>query len=117
MFDLQFFDLLTADITRFQSRDLLVATIAVGLGINIIYAVLTNNERCYRLSSVKMMERSFGRNMTRCLLFSLGGLCVFMGGYLVLQAANSRNKSAVQDRSSLFEHRTAISGFCLARTS
>ena len=117
MFDLQVFDLLTAEISRFQSRDLLVATVAFGLGINIIYAVLTNNERCYRLSSVKMMERSFGRNMTRCLLFSVGGLCVLMGGYLVLQATGSRNKSAVQDRSSRFEPPTAVSGFCLARPS
>ena len=79
----------------FQSRDLLVAAVAIGLGVNILYAVFTNNRRCYELSSVQSMERSFGRAATQTILFCLGGLCVMMGAYLVVQSSGYRRNISI----------------------
>lgn len=78
----------------FQSRDLLVAAVAIGLGINILYALFTSNRRCYELSSVQSMERNFGRLTTQLILFFLGGLCVMMGAFLVAQTTIHRKNMA-----------------------
>ena len=74
-----------------QPRDLVVALVAIGLGVNIIYTVLYNSERCFQLSTVQMMERNFGRNNAMLIVIGLGSLCIVMGLYLI---ANSTLRKA-----------------------
>lgn len=66
------------------ARDWLVALVALGLGINIVYAVLTENDRCFELASIRALERRLGRMATRWILFGLGGLCILMAAYLIV---------------------------------
>lgn len=66
-----------------QPRDLVVAVVAIGLGVNIIYTVICNRERCFQLSTVQMMEKNFGRGSATWILIGLGSLCVVLGIYLV----------------------------------
>ncbi len=79
-----------AQATDFQMRDLMVALISIGLGLNILYAVYSENGRCYELGSVRMLERKFGRSIARIILCCVGGVCLLMGAYLVGQASNDR---------------------------
>ena len=94
MFDLNLIteSWLIAQSTDFAMRDLLVAFVSIGLGLNILYAVYTENGRCYQLGSVRMLERNFGRTNTRIILYCIGGLCLIMGAYLVSQAAGGQRK-------------------------
>lgn len=70
-----------------QPRDLFVALVAIGLGLKIIYTVLCSSEKCFELSTVRMMERNFGRSNARLILICLGSLCVVMGIYIAAQAS------------------------------
>lgn len=88
--------ILFAQYNHLQSRDLLVATVAIGLGINIFYAVITNNRRCYSLGSVRMMERNFGRVTTQVILFVIGGVCLVLGAHLIIKANSNRKFSDVR---------------------
>ena len=94
MFDFCFLydSLYLAQSTDFQMRDLLVAMVSIGLGLNILYAVYSENGRCYELGSVRMLERSFGRTNTRIILCFVGGLCLLMGAYLVGQSVTNNRK-------------------------
>ena len=76
-------------------RDLLVAVIAIGLGLSICHSVFTNNSRCFELGTVKTLDRAMGRTNTRMVLYGLGGLCFLMGIYLIAQVTVDRKyKSA-----------------------
>ena len=77
-----------------QSRDLLVAVVAIGLGINIVYAVLTNNRRCYELTSVKTLEKTVGKLPAQLILCGVGGICLLMGGFLISQSFGHRKNVA-----------------------
>ena len=92
-----------------QPRDLVVALVAIGLGVNIIYTVLYNSERCFQLSTVQMMERNFGRNNAMLIVIGLGSLCIVMGLYLI---ANStlRKATAIKQRYWCFGN--AVCGYC-----
>ena len=70
-----------------QPRDLFVALVAIGLGLNIIYTVICNSERCFQLSTVQMMERNFGRHNAKLMIIGLGSLCVVIGIYLAAQSS------------------------------
>ncbi len=76
-----------------QPRDLLVALVAIGLGINIVYAAITENARCFELASVRMLERNVGRSQARYILIGVGSLCLFMGAWLVFQSMGRKSPS------------------------
>jgi len=77
-----------------QSRDLVVALIAIGLGINIIYSVQCKRERCFQLSSVRMVERNLGRRSATLMLYGLGSLCVLLGIYLIADSSLRKGASS-----------------------
>lgn len=72
------------------SRDILVAIIAIGLGLNICYAALTDNARCFELASVRAIERNLGRSQAKFILVGIGTLCVFLGALLVAQSMDRK---------------------------
>ena len=82
--------LLLAQQTINQPRDLFVAMVAIGLGLNIVYTAVYNSEKCFQLSTVQMMERNFGRENARFILIGLGSFCVVLGIYLIAQSASRR---------------------------
>lgn len=84
---------LFAQLSPHQSRDLLVAVVALGLGLSIFYVTLANYSKCLDLGTVRMIEQQFGRTTTRMLLLSIGGLCLVMGVYLAGQATLNRKFS------------------------
>ena len=92
--------LLLAQSSINQPRDLFVALVAIGLGLNIIYTVLFRKERCFEIATVQMMERNFGRGNARLILICLGSLCVVLGVYLAAQASLRKTAS----RNSSLEH-------------
>lgn len=86
--------LFAAQLTPHQIRDLLVAVVAIGLGLSIFYVTLANYSKCVDLGSVRMVEQHFGRTTARMILLSIGGLCLVMGVYLVGQAMNRKLSKA-----------------------
>ena len=74
------------------SRDILVAVIAIGLGLNICYAALTENTRCFDLSSVRAIERNFGRGRAQFFLIGVGTFCIFLGALLFAQLNDRKSE-------------------------
>ncbi len=74
------------------SRDFLVAVIAIGLGLNIGYAALTENARCFDLASVRAIDRKLGRDYARFFLVGIGAVCIFLGTLLVAQAIDRKSE-------------------------
>ena len=99
--------LLLAEQTINQPRDLLVAIVAIGLGLNIVYTAIYNSERCFQSSTVQMLERNFGRENARIILVGLGLLCVFLGFYLVAQTTIRRTVSENLNAEQGLESRSA----------
>lgn len=85
--------LFVAQLSPHQCRDLLVAFVAIGLGLSIFYVTMTNYSRCIDLGSVRMIEQHFGRSTARTLLYLIGSLCLFMGLYLLAQVSLNRKLS------------------------
>lgn len=84
--------ILFAQNTGNPSRDILVAIIAFGLGLNIFYAALTDNARCFELATVRTIERHFGRSPARFFLVGIGSVCVFLGAFLVAQSTDRKSE-------------------------
>lgn len=81
---------LLANYSENQARDLLVAVIAVGLGVSIIYASLTGNQRCFELGTVRSLERLFGKSAAPWILVAIGAGCLIIGAWLVVQSTTRR---------------------------
>ena len=70
-------------------RDLLVAAIAVCLGLNLFYAALTNNQWMFELGSVSALNDTIGRTKTRFVIAFVGTSMIAVGGHLVGNADKS----------------------------
>lgn len=64
-------------------RDLLVAAIAACLGLNLIYAAVTDNDWTFQLGSVSSLEKTIGRTMTRLVVAFVGTSLIGVGAHLV----------------------------------
>ena len=64
-------------------RDLLVAAIAACLGLNLIYAAVTDNDWTFQLGSVSSLENVIGRTKTRLVIAFVGTSLIGVGAHLV----------------------------------
>lgn len=84
--------------TEMYQRDLLVAFIAACLGLNVIYAAVTNNDWVFELGSVSALNESIGRQATRAFLAFIGGCLIMIGIHLVV---NSKSQGASNSQQSI----------------
>ena len=85
-------------------RDLLVALIAACLGLNVIYAAISNNDWVFELGSVSALNDSVGRSATRAILAFMGGCLIMIGAHLVVNSkSEASSKKSPQSIAPNFE--------------
>ncbi len=67
-----------------DERDLLVASISIGLGATIIYAMLSKAEWLFRLRTPQMLEQNLGRNRAKLVLASIASILILLGAHLII---------------------------------
>jgi hypothetical protein len=64
-------------------RDLFVAMVALGLGLFLVFASVSNNDRYFEMRTPAAMVRWLGRHRTRCLVGVVGLGLIGIGGMVV----------------------------------
>lgn len=69
-----------------EIRDLFVASVALTLGVIMVYSSILNQGWCFHLKVARVIEESKGRDKARTFVGTIGGVLVLVGLYLLLAA-------------------------------
>ncbi len=76
-------------------RDLLVATIAIGLGLVMFVSAASDAKWLFEIRTPKYLSDQFGRNRARLILSGIGAVVILLGVYILFGPKNESSSKVL----------------------
>ena len=80
------------------ARDLLVATVAIGLGAVLLFSALTNHSRTFEMRTPSYLTESLGRTRARWIVGTTGFVVLMLGAYILCSPWFTKSSAQLRNR-------------------